>query len=183
MRLAEDHAGEFLQRRLGDRLRVEHVLGRPPALDVAQPQLDAAGLEVALEDEPRPLDAAGADTEDGPALAELPGRETPADVAYDRAWVKSVMGRALQRLEAECAPRRLLPVLKALEPILYRDPGHPGYAELAAGLGSSEGALKVAAHRLRTRLRSLIREEVAQTVASPEDLEEELKHLLRVFEA
>ena len=51
------------------------------------------------------------------------------------------------------------------------------YRELGARLGLSEGAVKVAAHRLRQRYRELLREEIANTVAGPEEVEEELKHL------
>jgi hypothetical protein len=51
------------------------------------------------------------------------------------------------------------------------------YRELGARLGLSEGAVKVAAHRLRQRYRELLREEIANTVAGPEEVEQELKHL------
>ena len=45
----------------------------------------------------------------------------------------------------------------------------------------TEGAVKVAAHRIRARLKRLIREETLQTVASPQDLEEELGYLVSLF--
>jgi len=54
----------------------------------------------------------------------------------------------------------------------------PGYAELARRHGSTEGAIKVAAHRLRVRFKQCLRDEVAHTVASPGEVEEELRHLL-----
>lgn len=52
------------------------------------------------------------------------------------------------------------------------------YASAAAELGLSEGALRVAVHRLRKRYRELFREEIAHTVAGPEEIEAELRHLL-----
>jgi RNA polymerase sigma-70 factor (ECF subfamily) len=52
-----------------------------------------------------------------------------------------------------------------------------GYATTAARLGMSEGAVKVAAYRLRQRYRELLREEIAQTVANPEEIEEEIRYL------
>ena len=52
------------------------------------------------------------------------------------------------------------------------------YATIAEKLSISEGAVKVAAHRLRRRYRELLREEIAQTVASPEEIEEEIRYLL-----
>jgi RNA polymerase sigma-70 factor (ECF subfamily) len=53
------------------------------------------------------------------------------------------------------------------------------YAELAEKLQTSEGALRVAVHRLRQRYRELLRAAIADTVSSPEEVEEELRHLLQ----
>jgi RNA polymerase sigma-70 factor (ECF subfamily) len=55
------------------------------------------------------------------------------------------------------------------------------YAEMARALGTSDGAARVAAHRLRKRFRELFRLEVAQTVASGEDVEQEVHHLVSVL--
>ena len=55
------------------------------------------------------------------------------------------------------------------------------YAEAGARLGLSEGALRVAVHRLRQRYRELLRAEVADTVSGPEEVEEELRYLFRVL--
>ena len=52
------------------------------------------------------------------------------------------------------------------------------YAVIAEELGMTEGAVKTAAHRMRRRYRSLMREEIAQTVAGPEEIEEEIRYLL-----
>jgi RNA polymerase sigma-70 factor (ECF subfamily) len=53
------------------------------------------------------------------------------------------------------------------------------YAELAGRLKTSEGAVRVAVHRLRQRYRELLRQAIADTVSSPEEVEEELRHLLQ----
>lgn len=55
-------------------------------------------------------------------------------------------------------------------------------AELAARLGMSEGAIRVALHRMRTRLGQLIREEVADTVPSGSDIDEEIRLLRKTLE-
>ena len=52
------------------------------------------------------------------------------------------------------------------------------YRELGAQLGMSEAALKVAIHRLRRRYGKLIHQHIAQTVASPAEVDDELRHLL-----
>jgi len=64
---------------------------------------------------------------------------------------------------------------------LAGDQDHPVYAELGARLGMTEGAVKVAVHRLRRRYGELLREQIAQTVAHGKDLEEEVQDLLAVF--
>ena len=52
------------------------------------------------------------------------------------------------------------------------------YAELARELKSSESAVKMAVHRLRRRYGELLRREISQTVASPNDVQEEIRSLL-----
>jgi len=64
-----------------------------------------------------------------------------------------------------------------LKTYLIGDQPQLSYAQSAGALGVSEGAVKVAVHRLRRRFRDLIRDEIAQTVSSPEEVEDELKHL------
>jgi sirohydrochlorin ferrochelatase len=58
-----------------------------------------------------------------------------------------------------------------------------GCAVLATHLGSSEGAVKVAVHRLRARLREGLQQEVASTVVRAEDPDDELRHLLAALNA
>jgi RNA polymerase sigma-70 factor (ECF subfamily) len=58
-------------------------------------------------------------------------------------------------------------------------PGDGGrsYAEVGAALGMSEGAVKVAVHRLRKRFKMVLREEIEDTVNDPNLVDEELRHL------
>ena len=51
------------------------------------------------------------------------------------------------------------------------------YRQIAADLGKTEGAVKVAVHRLRQRCRELLRAEIAQTVSGPDEIDEELRDL------
>ena len=55
------------------------------------------------------------------------------------------------------------------------------YKEIAERLQKSEGAIKVAAHRLRRDYREALRSEIAQTVSSDAEIEEEIRHLVGVF--
>jgi hypothetical protein len=58
-----------------------------------------------------------------------------------------------------------------------------GYAAVAARLGTSEGAVKTAVHRLRSRFQSLLRQRVAETVADGRDVDDEIRHLIQALSA
>lgn len=103
------------------------------------------------------------------------------DMAYDRAWAQAVLTKALERLESECAASGHGGLCTALEPVLFRDSDALSYQRMAKELGMREGAVKMAAHRIRKRLRGLIREEVSQTITNVEDLDAELKYLQGLF--
>ena len=68
-----------------------------------------------------------------------------------------------------------------LKVCLTADKAGLAYAEVARDLGTSEGAARVAVHRLRRRFREVFREEVAHTVAAAEDVDEEMRHLLEAL--
>ncbi len=103
------------------------------------------------------------------------------DLAYDRAWAKAVLANALNRLETECQRTGHGALCEVLEPVLFRDDDAPAYSQVACELKMSEGAVKMAAHRIRQRLAALIRDEVKQTVATQADLQAELKYLQVLF--
>ena len=71
----------------------------------------------------------------------------------------------------------------ALLPYLTDSGDLPAYAVSAQALGLSEGAVKVAVHRLRRRFGAILRLEIAETVLAPEDVEDELRELIRVVSA
>ncbi|MCZ7641052.1 MAG: sigma-70 family RNA polymerase sigma factor [Verrucomicrobia bacterium] len=112
-------------------------------------------------------------------LAE-PQHETTAETLYEQRWALTLLETALARLGAELAAAGKERLFTELKGQLWGEPGTMSYAELAAGLGLSEGALKVTVHRLRQRFRELLREEVAQTVANPAEVDAELRHLVAV---
>jgi len=45
-------------------------------------------------------------------------------------------------------------------------------------LGMTEGAVKTAVHRLRQRYGQLLRAQIAETVASPDEIDDEIRFLL-----
>jgi hypothetical protein len=81
----------------------------------------------------------------------------------------------MARLREECVANHKGDLLGKVESLLSGEKGEASYAEIAASLNMSERALKVAVHRLRQHYGELVRAEIAQTVATPEDVAEELQ--------
>jgi DNA-directed RNA polymerase specialized sigma24 family protein len=108
-------------------------------------------------------------------LTDLASENSPPDTAFDRAWALALLDTVTARLRAEHANPdnfdELLPCLAG------RSADTP-HADLATKLNVTEPAVRVVLHRLRQRYRQLLRAEVAQTVARPEDIDDELRHLL-----
>ncbi len=109
------------------------------------------------------------------ADGEAPDRE------YDRAWALTVLANALRQLELECARAGHEALCAALQPVMFADETASSYRQIGESLGMSEGSVKVAAHRIRTRLKGLIREEVLQTVADEAQLSQEIRYLINLF--
>lgn len=107
---------------------------------------------------------------------EPPTEETPERV-FDRQWALTLLNRVMSRLEVGTTGSGRQAQFEHLKGYLTGEQPHLSYAETAAHLGMSEGAVKVAVHRLRRQFRELVRDEIAQTVESPEDVEDELRHL------
>jgi len=71
----------------------------------------------------------------------------------------------------------------SLKALLPDEPGAPSQAEIGARMGMTENAIRQAFYRFRQRYQSVLREEIANTVATPGDIEDELRHLIAVLEA
>ncbi len=102
--------------------------------------------------------------------------DTP-DQAYDRQWALSLLDLVLGRLREEYAETGRDEFFLGLKETLSGGRSEMRYRDLGARLGLSEGAVKVAAHRLRRRYRELLREEIARTVSTPAEVEQELRQL------
>jgi RNA polymerase sigma-70 factor (ECF subfamily) len=97
---------------------------------------------------------------------------------YERSWALSLLEKVMQQLRAEYSKADRAPLFEAIQPHLAGTSGRPGYAQLGASLGMSESAVTVAVHRMRRRYGELLREEIAATVATPEEVDDELRHLM-----
>jgi RNA polymerase sigma-70 factor (ECF subfamily) len=105
--------------------------------------------------------------------------ETPERI-FERRWALSVLDRVVEKLRGEFVRHGRPEHFERLKVFLLGHSAAP-YATLAQELNTSEGALKVAIHRLRKRYRELFRQEIADTVADPADVESELRHLATVL--
>ena len=111
-----------------------------------------------------------------------PASNEPApDLEYDRAWAKSVLDNSFRKLEEECGRRGQKDLYSAIEPAIFSDDTASPYSEIGARLGISEGAVRMAASRIRARLRELVREQVMQTGAAEADWQEEVRYLIHLF--
>lgn len=103
------------------------------------------------------------------------------DRLFDRQWALTVLEAALDHLRAEHDTPEKLRLFEGLKGTLTADAGTASYAALGQQLDLSEGAVKVAAHRMRKRYREVLKAEVAGTVEDPLQVGDELQALLAAF--
>ena len=101
---------------------------------------------------------------------------------FERRWATTLLERAVTRLEQEFSERGQDRLFDGLRAFLLGEQEDATYAGAAAGLGLTPAAMKMAASRLRARCRELLREEIAQTVASPQEADEEYRALLAAIQ-
>jgi len=102
--------------------------------------------------------------------------QTPEKV-FERRWALALLEQVLARLRAEYTRDGKAKLFEHVKATLTGERHSVPYAEIGARLNLSEGAVKVAVHRLRQRYRELLREEIAHTVCTPEEVEEEIRAL------
>jgi RNA polymerase sigma factor (sigma-70 family) len=105
--------------------------------------------------------------------------ETPEWI-FERRWALSVLDRVVDKLRDEFVQHGRMEHFERLKVFLLGQSDAP-YAALAREMKTSEGALKVAIHRLRKRYRELFRQEIADTVADPAEVDSELRYLAAVL--
>ncbi len=113
--------------------------------------------------------------------AEGPANTASPDLEFEREWAFALLERVLARLREEYEQEGKPELFTALKGCLLGSSDMQPYADLARQLAMSEGAVKVAVHRLRQRYREHLRNEIANTVAAPEDVADEMHHLFRIL--
>jgi RNA polymerase sigma-70 factor (ECF subfamily) len=110
-----------------------------------------------------------------------PANPVTPEQGYDRQWALALLEEVLNRLKQEHESDGQAELFAVMKSCLVRERQTQPYATLAAKLGMTEGAVKVAVHRLRQRYRQLLRDEIAHTVASDAEVEDEMRHLFKVL--
>jgi RNA polymerase sigma-70 factor (ECF subfamily) len=103
-----------------------------------------------------------------------------SEQVYEHRWALTVLERSLARLKAAWSEGERERQFEHLKPHLTGQEPRIPYREVAAELGMTEVALRGAMHRLRQRFGELIRDEIAETVANPNEVDDEVRHLLAV---
>lgn len=103
------------------------------------------------------------------------------DRLFEQQWAITLLARVLERLEQEMETKGKGEQFVHLKRLLSGSGRSNAISSVARELGQTEGAVKVAAHRLRQRYRELLREEIAQTVASPGEVDDEIRSLFAVL--
>jgi RNA polymerase sigma-70 factor (ECF subfamily) len=102
---------------------------------------------------------------------------------YEKSWALTVLERIMKHLETEMTGKGKQTFFEHLRVYLGVDASAIPYGEVAETLGINEGTARVAVHRLRKRCRELLREEIAQTVASEDQIDDEIRGLFSALSA
>jgi RNA polymerase sigma-70 factor (ECF subfamily) len=105
-----------------------------------------------------------------------PAHTLTAERLFEQRWAVTLLEKVLARLQAEMTSGGKAALFDALKGCLGGSK-EATYAAAATSLGMTEGAVRVAVHRLRRRYRELLREEIADTVSSPEEIDDEIRYL------
>jgi DNA-directed RNA polymerase specialized sigma24 family protein len=108
-----------------------------------------------------------------------PAEETNPELRFDREWALESIAHAVKKLREECESSGKGELFEVLKSCLTSE--EPPRNITAARLGITEGAVKVASHRLRRRFRQLLRDEIAETVESEKEIDEEMRYLVAVL--
>ncbi len=106
-----------------------------------------------------------------------------ADQIYERRWAFTVLEQVMARLRDEYRSAGNVRFFEQMKKMLMDEPDRPSQAQVATEFEMTENAVKQAFYRFRQRYQTLLREEIAHTVATPSDIEDELRYLIAVVRA
>lgn len=107
-----------------------------------------------------------------------PRHDLTPEKVFERQWALALLTRVEEQLQAEAARQGKSNQFERLKSCLTTGDRDVGYRAVATDLNTTEGAIKVAVHRLRRRFHELLREEISHTVADPGEVGDELRDLM-----
>ena len=114
-------------------------------------------------------------------LVEPIDSETPEKL-YERRWALTVIDRVLAELRHEAEAEDRTAEFDAIKACMLGRAGSGSYAAIAARLGVSDGAVRVAVHRLRRKFQARLKEDIAATVSSADEVDDEIRYLIRALD-
>ena len=108
---------------------------------------------------------------------------TTPETLFERRWALTVVNGLLADLRTQWTAQGRASEFEELKACLLGQAPAGGYTVVATRLGTSEGAVKAAVHRLRRRFQFLLRQRVAETVADRRDVDDEIRHLIQALSA
>jgi RNA polymerase sigma-70 factor (ECF subfamily) len=118
---------------------------------------------------------------DGRYTSDATGHDCSPEKLYERRWAITLLDCVLARLAREFADTGRGELFGKLQGFLVEGSSGKRYHAIAAETGLSEEVIKKTVQRMRRRYYELFRQEIAQTVATPGEVEEELRHLCDVL--
>jgi RNA polymerase sigma factor (sigma-70 family) len=100
------------------------------------------------------------------------------EMGFDRAWALTLLERVFERLQHECEDDARTNRFAVMKGFLQTERGERSYEDAAATLGVTPNALRTMVFRLRQRFRDLLVDEIRQTVSHPDEVAQELRHLV-----
>ncbi len=112
-----------------------------------------------------------------------PAEPATPETLYERRWALTVIERVLAHLRQEWEAESRAAEFDELKACLLGQAPPGGYAAIAGRLGTTEGAVKVAVHRLRRKFQAQLRQDIAETVSDAADIDDEIRYLVRALDA
>ena len=105
----------------------------------------------------------------------------PADQVYERRWALTLLDQSMARLRTDYVGSGRKQEFEHLKSSLTAARGEVSYREIASALQMTEGAARVALHRLRKRFREIFREEIASTVSTSAEVDDEVRYVVGIL--
>jgi RNA polymerase sigma-70 factor (ECF subfamily) len=109
-----------------------------------------------------------------------PHHDLTPEAIYEKQWALTLLGQSIARLETQFEKAGRKDQFDQMKRFLLADEERIPYSEIAGKIGLSEGALKVAIHRLRRQFRDALQEEISHTVSHSSEIQDEIRFLMTV---